>query len=236
MSNIGNNIKKLRSVKKLNQTAFADIFGLSRTSVGAYEEGRAETKIDTVIQIAKHFGVSTDTLLTKELTVNEIHHFNIFDDKIIGKNKSNETALPLNDINSIKLVSKQNQQAYISEYNSQDFLNTLENISLPQLHQDYHRAFEKPNTTTILFGKKIPLSILKENKTIIIHSKEEITFGTLKTASKTTLALDTEKGESIINKVKITQVWEVISQYTIVTKTTKLEELEKRIEKLERRI
>ena len=75
MSFFGKNIKKIRIAKKLTQTEFAEIFGLKRTTLGAYEEGRAEAKIDTLIKIADYFKLSLDQLLRKEITVNEIFHF-----------------------------------------------------------------------------------------------------------------------------------------------------------------
>ena len=37
MSFFGKNIKKIRIAKKLSQTAFAELFGLKRTALGAYE-------------------------------------------------------------------------------------------------------------------------------------------------------------------------------------------------------
>jgi transcriptional regulator with XRE-family HTH domain len=83
MSYFGQNIRKIRIVKKLTQTEFADLFGLSRTAVGSYEEGRAEAKIDTIIKIADYFDLSLDQLVRKEITINEIFHF----DKKIKKNK-----------------------------------------------------------------------------------------------------------------------------------------------------
>ena len=52
MSFIGKNIRKIRTIKKLSQADFAKIFELARPSVGAYEEERAEPKVDTIIQIA----------------------------------------------------------------------------------------------------------------------------------------------------------------------------------------
>lgn len=75
MSHVGKNIRKIRTVKKLSQAAFAELFGLARPSVGAYEEGRSEPKMETLIQIAQHFGLSVDLLLTKELTVNDLYGF-----------------------------------------------------------------------------------------------------------------------------------------------------------------
>ena len=72
MSIIGKNIKKLRVLNNLNQQDFGKLFEIGRGSIGSYEEGRAEPKLDTLIKIANHFHLSLDKLLTKELTVNEM--------------------------------------------------------------------------------------------------------------------------------------------------------------------
>jgi len=76
MSYFGRNIRKIRNAKNISQSIFADLFNLKRGSIGAYEEGRAEAKIDTVIEIAEYFQLSLDQLLKKELTINEIYHLN----------------------------------------------------------------------------------------------------------------------------------------------------------------
>lgn len=73
---IAKNIKKLRLFKSLNQTEFADLFGITRSSVGSYEEGRAEPKLDTLLKIADHFKLQVDDIVRKELTVNQIAGFN----------------------------------------------------------------------------------------------------------------------------------------------------------------
>ncbi|MFD1771896.1 helix-turn-helix domain-containing protein [Sphingobacterium suaedae] len=75
MSQIGNNIKKLRKVKGLSQQAFADLFGLTRGNISSYEELRAEPKIEVMLQIAKYFSIPVAELLEKQLTVNEILNF-----------------------------------------------------------------------------------------------------------------------------------------------------------------
>ncbi len=74
MSYFGRNIRKIRNAKNISQTEFAKLFNLTRASIGAYEEGRAEAKIDTIISIANYFEISIDALLVKELTLNEIFH------------------------------------------------------------------------------------------------------------------------------------------------------------------
>ena len=75
MSIFGNNIKKIRILKNMSQQELGELFDISRGSIGSYEEGRAEPKIDSVIKIAAYFKLSIDALLTKELTVNDLSNF-----------------------------------------------------------------------------------------------------------------------------------------------------------------
>ena len=75
MSFFGKNIKKIRTVKGMSQSAFAEIFGLKRATLGAYEEHRSEPKIETIIKIANYFSIKIDNLLTNEITVNELLQF-----------------------------------------------------------------------------------------------------------------------------------------------------------------
>ena len=57
LSFVGENIRRIRQAKSISQAEFAALFGLGRPAVGAYEEGRSEPKIDTIIQIANHFSL-----------------------------------------------------------------------------------------------------------------------------------------------------------------------------------
>lgn len=96
MSFFGKNIKKIRSVKHMSQLDFAALFDLKRGTLGAYEEGRSEPKIDTIIKVSQYFNVSTDQLLTGELTVNQLLNFsNDLHDGISQKADSNNISIPL---------------------------------------------------------------------------------------------------------------------------------------------
>lgn len=89
MSYFGRNIRKIRNAKKISQTTFADLFNLKRGSISAYEEGRAEAKIDTIIEIADYFQLTLDQLLKKELTINEIYHIHERSRKLQQTKKQN---------------------------------------------------------------------------------------------------------------------------------------------------
>ena len=60
---IGQTIKDLRRTKKLSQTDFAKIVGVSQTTVTAWETGKAEPSSSAITRIADYFDVSTDYLL-----------------------------------------------------------------------------------------------------------------------------------------------------------------------------
>lgn len=101
----GKNIKKIRSIKKLSQLAFADIFGLKRSSVGSYEEGRAEPKLEIIIKIAEHFNISVDSLVNREITVNELYNFHLPDEYINENQHTKKEAYKKQKIKDISLVS-----------------------------------------------------------------------------------------------------------------------------------
>lgn len=74
---LAKNIKKLRLFKSMNQTEFAELFDLKRSSIGAYEEGRAEPKLDALIKISNYFDLGIDDIVKGELTVNKIAGFEL---------------------------------------------------------------------------------------------------------------------------------------------------------------
>lgn len=124
----GRNIKKIRSIKKLSQTAFAEIFALKRSSIGAYEEERAEPKLETIIKIATHFNISIDNLINSTITVNELVNFNLpgeLSQKDTKKNPERLYSIALAETNQLLLKSLE-----------QVILKSKEKITLPNLKED----------------------------------------------------------------------------------------------------
>lgn len=142
MSHVGKNIRKLRTVKKLSQAAFAELFGLARPSVGAYEEGRSEPKMETLIQIAQHFGLSVDLLLTKELTVNELYNFDIFKDKLQSVPPPEILAEADRKQNVTPLVHSNRALEYIVQHHDPAFIDALPWLQFPHNLSGPTRAFE----------------------------------------------------------------------------------------------
>ncbi len=142
MSFVGKNIRKLRTVKKLSQAAFAELFGLARPSVGAYEEGRSEPKMETLIQIAQHFGLSVDLLLTKELTVNELYNFDIFRENAPTAAAPSAPPAAAQPAGTTPYVPGSRSLEYILQHHDPAYLDGLPWLKLPHQLSGPTRAFE----------------------------------------------------------------------------------------------
>lgn len=125
MNLIGKNIKKIRNVKGLSQQAFADVFSLSRGNISSYEEFRAEPKIEMISKIANYFGIPLSDFIEKELSVNELLHYNT---QLVVETEKLKIAQQLVNIPYIP-TSYVND--YIEQYQSEDFILKLPHITVP---------------------------------------------------------------------------------------------------------
>jgi transcriptional regulator with XRE-family HTH domain len=229
MGVIGKNIRKIRTVKKLSQAGFAEIFNLARPSVGAYEEERSEPKLENVIQIAHYFGISIDALLTKELTINDLYNFNMHLDgnSKIEKQPEKKATTGEDFIKSV-LVPADKQIEYIVHISNRDFISKLPKILVPKHHDKNIRAFELShddmhdnfhglNLGDLVFGKKMsaPYNFTK-GKLFIVVTKEKILIRRVKpTKEHLELIPDNSNFSSIdILKSEVIEAWEVIGYFS----------------------
>ena len=124
MSFFGKNIKKIRGVRGLSQQAFAEIFSLKRAALGAYEEGRSEPKIDTVIRVANYFSISIDDILTKEITVNQLLSFN-------GGITTDVNQLVKAGFTDVPFVNVLNSKMFIADFKTSQSYSSLPTIRIP---------------------------------------------------------------------------------------------------------
>jgi len=166
MSFFGKNIKKIRSVKSLSQQAFAELFDLKRGTLGAYEEGRSEPKIETIIKIANYFSISIGDILTHELTVNELLRFK-------GDLTTYADDVQREVFTTIPCITDNNQNEYIQFYDKPNFIDELPTIQLPVNPEKEFRGFTVTNLEMtshdkgfypkdIVVGEKVPISVIKK--------------------------------------------------------------------------
>jgi len=138
MSYFGKNIKKIRKVKNLSQQAFADLFELKRATLGAYEEGRSEPKIETIIKVANYFSIYIDQLLTRELTVNELLKFK-------GDITTDINELTQEKFTEIPCITESNMGDYILYSDKATFVNQMPKLQLPVKNNLELRGFTISN-------------------------------------------------------------------------------------------
>lgn len=248
MSVIGKNIRKIRTVKKLSQAAFAELFNLARPSVGAYEEGRSEPKLETVIQIAHYFGISVDSLLTKELTINDLYKFNLH----VGASAKTQEIVqkPVQSADFIHsvLIPAETQLEYIVNLANRDFIAKMPKILLPRHNDKNFRAFEMNaddmhdhfhglNIGDLVFGKKMtPPHKFAKGKLYIIITSEKVIIRRARPL-KETLELYPDNSSFApveIQKGEILEAWEVVGYFS--SKTDAPTMLSERIMNLENQV
>lgn len=149
MTIIGNNLRKIRNVKGLSQKQFAEIFNIKRSSVGAYEEGRAHPKQELLVNIANYFSISIDRLLTREITVNELSQYEKISDKYLQS--TNFLTSEKNGYTEIPLVKANLFHEYKIHPDKSPYLENLPKISFPFNLRKIEIAFEVAPEINVLY-------------------------------------------------------------------------------------
>ncbi len=218
MSFFGKNIKKIRSVKNLSQQNFADLFDLKRATLGAYEEGRSEPKIENIIKVANYFSISIDHLLTRDLTVNELLKFK-------EGITTNIEAFKRENFTEIPCITEANLKEYTLHHDKSSFISQMPLLQLPlkntlplrgftinNLEMSSHNKGFFPND--IVIGHYFPIDKLKDliNGTLVlvlIHEKLILRrIYTLK--SKIVLKADHANIEDLsFDKKDLKEIWKI---------------------------
>lgn len=166
MTKIGKNIKKIRGVNRLSQQAFAELFGLTRGNISSYEEFRAEPKIESVVKIANYFGIPVSDFISKELSVNELLHY---DSAMVTEADKIKKA---NKFVQIPFVASSYIEEYIANYNNSDYIELLPQLSIPSNAKFQLLAIEIDNPENLPVGfshKNGDIAIFEQVKKENIH-------------------------------------------------------------------
>ena len=124
---IASNIKYLRKSAGLTQEQFANKVGIKRSLVGAYEEGRAEPRLQTLTSIAAVLQVSSDSLINEDLSK----------DKVLEAAKEKVRVLSItvdsNDRENIELVPQKAAAGYMNGFSDPEYIAELPKFQLPML-------------------------------------------------------------------------------------------------------
>jgi len=128
MSILGENIRRLRKDKGITQTEFAVQIGVKRAVIGAYEEGRAEPKLQTLQIMSRFFKLSIDALLNDMIGEGKVLQADI--------SGSNLRILPVTlnastDTETIPLVPIKASAGYAAGYGDVYFIGNLPQFQMP---------------------------------------------------------------------------------------------------------
>lgn len=146
MSKIGKNIKKIRNIKGLSQQAFADLFELTRGNISSYEELRAEPKLELVIKIANYFSIPLSDFIEKDLSVNELLHYNT---ELVLEPEKLKIAQQLVKIPFVPALYLDD---YIKQHEDENFLKQLPYIVVPSSTKTELLALEIDNSENFPAG------------------------------------------------------------------------------------
>jgi transcriptional regulator with XRE-family HTH domain len=236
MSIAAQNLKYLRKLRGWTQEEFAVKLKIKRSLLGAYEEERAEPRLEVLELVSDMFRLSLDELLRKKMQDAKGGSY-------LSKRRAQKmAALP----NQIQLVPVKAAAGYLAGYGDPEFLDELNTFTLPMLAGGNYRAFEivgdsmlpTPSGSVIVAEKIDNLDNVKSNLTYIVVSRNEgIVYKRVmknnKLKNKLTLISDNTvfqpytvnaedvleiwKAEMVVSKANTEQRWDVNQLASLVS-------------------
>ena len=214
MSKAGLNLKYLRKLRGWTQEEFANKLDIKRSLIGAYEEERADPRIDVLEVVADMFKLSLDELLLKDLS-NSINTGSYLQ-------KSRMQKMASADRNVIHFVPVKAAAGYLTSYADSEFIDELNTFTLPMLSGGNYRAFEiigdsmlPTPSGSIIVGEKVEsLDDTKNGQAYIVVSKNEgIVYKRINKSSKAknkiTLESDNPNYQPYqINAEDVVELWQ----------------------------
>jgi transcriptional regulator with XRE-family HTH domain len=170
MSVAGKNLKYLRKLRNWTQEEFATKLHIKRSLLGAYEEERAEPRIDVLEVVGDMFKLTLDELLLKDLGDTKGSY--------LAKRRAQKLAAGTNEIQFVPVKAA---AGYLAGYADPEFIDELNTFTLPMLAPGHYRAFEIVGDSmlptpsgSIIVGEKVEdINDIKNNFTYIIVSRGE---------------------------------------------------------------
>jgi transcriptional regulator with XRE-family HTH domain len=176
MVKINENIRHLRKQQNWTQDQFAQKLMIKRSLVGAYEEGRAEPRLELLQKMAELFGMSVDKLIGTDVT-----HAGKGEENYLRGKEVVVVTIDSNKKENIELVPHKAAAGYLNGYADPEYVKELPKFRLPVLSQGTYRAFEISGDSmlpilpgTIVVGEYVDdLRQLKNGKTYVLVTKRE---------------------------------------------------------------
>jgi len=212
MSQAGQNLKYLRKLRGWTQEEFANKLGIKRSLVGAYEEERADPRIDILEIVSEIFKLTLDELLLKDLSNTGGSYLA----------KRRQQKMMSADRNLIHFVPVKAAAGYLAGYADTEFIDELNTFTLPMLAGGNYRAFEiigdsmlPTPSGSIIVGEKVenPNDIKNSQPYIVVSRNEGIVYKRVeknnRAKNKLTLVSDNPQFQPYqVNAEDVVELWQ----------------------------
>ncbi len=176
MVKLNENIRFLRKQLGLTQDQFAQQLDIKRSLVGAYEEGRAEPRLELLQKMAAMAGLSVDILIGREIS-----QLKDYEKKSLRSKEVLVITVDENNRDNIELVPQKAAAGYLNGYADPEYIKELPRFKLPILNQGTYRAFEITGDSmlpilpgTIVIGEWVEdFQNLKSGKPYVLVTQRE---------------------------------------------------------------
>lgn len=184
MTTVSKNIKFLRKKDRLTQEQLAEKIGIKRSLLGAYEEGRADPRLNNLLVIARIFDVSVDKLISSDISDPQASSDT---DTTSSHGKNNglkilSITVDKDNKENIELVPYKASAGYLNGYADPEYIGELPRFQLPFLPTaGTYRAFEIVGDSmlplqsgTIIIGQYVEqINDIKNGETYVLLTQKE---------------------------------------------------------------
>src|SRR5204863_1338996 len=128
MIKLNENIRYVRKQLNLTQDQFAQKLDIKRSLVGAYEEGRAEPRLELLQKMAAMAGISVDLLIGRDLS-----QLKDYEKKSLTSKEVLVVTVDQDNRNNIELVPHKAAAGYLNGYADPEYIKELPRFKLPIL-------------------------------------------------------------------------------------------------------
>lgn len=214
MSFAGKNLRYLRKLRGWTQEEFANKLKIKRSLLGAYEEERAEPRLEVTENICSIFKLSMEEFFLKDLSSAKGSSY-------LERRRQLKMVA---EVSEIQFVPVKAAAGYLAGYADPDFLDELNTFTLPMLAPGQYRAFEivgdsmlpTPSGSVIVCEKVDDKDDIRNSQAYIVVSRNEgIVYKRImknnKAKAKLTLVSDNPQYEPYnINADDVLEMWKAV--------------------------
>jgi len=177
MSFLSDNMRYLRAQLQNSQQKVADSLVITRGRYAKYEDGVSEPPVELLIRISRYFHVSIDLLVSVDLRKIPLQDLvSLPDNRIVLP-----VAVSEQGHRTIEVIPHKARMGYLTGYSDPEYIEQLQQISLPFLQNGTFRAFPAEGDSmpphkegALIIGRYIErISDLKAGKTYVFITRNE---------------------------------------------------------------